>query len=39
MSEAAPAPGLYDRPVLAIDPGLHTAAIKRAAATRRATGR
>ena len=27
---AEPTPGLYDRPVLALDPGLHTAPIIRA---------
>ena len=25
-----PPPGLYDRPVLVLDPGMHTAPIKRA---------
>jgi WD40 repeat protein/uncharacterized caspase-like protein len=32
--QPAATPGLYDRPVLAIDPGMHTAIIKRASADR-----
>ena len=31
--------GLYDRPVLVVDPGMHTAMIKRAAADRTGAGR
>ena len=40
-AEQPPAtPGLYDRPVLVVDPGMHTAMIRRAAAdSRRTAGR
>ena len=39
MAEQPAAPGLYDRPVLVVDPGMHTAPIWRTDADSAGTGR